>query len=192
MRYEGEYTSQISFPLGGIGSGSIGLGGNGMLVDWEIFNRPAKGSRNGHSHLAVKAKTRQGVKTKVLNGDLTQNLTGQYQKEPFAGFGFGPNLESMCGFPHFRKVVFEGEFPIARLFFEDEDFPGKITMTAFNPFIPLDADNSSIPGAFFELEVENTSREHIEYQLAFSVMNPFPVSENCSTVPMKTAGWCSG
>ena len=49
MIYEGEYTSQISFPLGGIGSGSIGLGGSGMLVDWEIFNRPAKGSLNGRT-----------------------------------------------------------------------------------------------------------------------------------------------
>ena len=106
MIYEGEYTSQISFPLGGIGSGSIGLGGSGMLVDWEIFNRPAKGSLNGRTHMAVKAKTKQGVKTRVLSGDLTQNLTGQYQKKNYTGFGYGPAGDTMCGFPHFRKVVF--------------------------------------------------------------------------------------
>ena len=45
--YRGAKTSQISFPLGGIGSGSIGLAGNGRLIDWEIFNRPNKGSVNG-------------------------------------------------------------------------------------------------------------------------------------------------
>jgi len=169
MVYENEYTKQISFPLGGIGSGSIGLSGNGRLVDWEIFNRPNKGSINGHSHFAIKAKTKQGVKTKILNGDLVENLTGH---------GHGVSGETMCGFPHFEKVTFNGEFPIAQLTFEDAEFPALVRMTAFNPFIPLDADNSSIPAAFFEIAVENTLEEDIEYQVAFSVVNPFNISEN--------------
>lgn len=37
--YQDTKTSQISFPLGGIGSGCIGLAGNGRLIDGEIFNR---------------------------------------------------------------------------------------------------------------------------------------------------------
>lgn len=49
--YTGAKTSQISFPLGGIGTGSIGLAGNGRLIDWEIFNRPNKLSFNGFSFL---------------------------------------------------------------------------------------------------------------------------------------------
>ena len=44
MKYQNEYTQEISFPLGGIGSGCIGLDGGGRLIDWEIFNRPAKGN----------------------------------------------------------------------------------------------------------------------------------------------------
>ena len=51
MKYSGKFTKEISFPLGGIGTGSIGIGGDGRLVDWEIFNRPAKGSVHGYSHL---------------------------------------------------------------------------------------------------------------------------------------------
>ncbi len=34
--YTGAKTSQISFPLGGIIGGSIGLCGNGRLIDWEM------------------------------------------------------------------------------------------------------------------------------------------------------------
>lgn len=178
MRYQEKYTEQIVFPLGGIGSGSIGLAGNGMLVDWEIFNRPAKGSRNRYSHIAIKAQNKDRVVTKVLNGDQTRELMGMYGHTGHAGYGYGPLKESMCGFPHFKKVTFDGEFPVARLTFEDHDFPGKVVLTAFNPFIPLDEDNSSIPAAFFEIEVENDSRQDWEYQIAFSVMNPFEKSEN--------------
>ena len=42
--FEGRALDQIAFPLGGIGTGTIGLGGWGQLRDWEIQNRPAKGS----------------------------------------------------------------------------------------------------------------------------------------------------
>lgn len=174
MLYRNEYTKEISFPLGGIGSGSIGLAGNGQLVDWEIFNRPAKGSLNGYTHFAVKAKTKSGVITKVLNGDLLKNHSGQYNN----GYGHGASSSTMCGFPHFQNWQFEGTFPVAELTFSDSDFPATVRMRAFNPMIPLDEDNSSIPGAFFEIEICNTRNETIEYQTALSLRNPFPVSEN--------------
>ena len=38
--YSDEKKQKISFPLGGIGSGCIGLSGNGRFREWEIFNRP--------------------------------------------------------------------------------------------------------------------------------------------------------
>ena len=56
MIYRGNKLKEIIFPLGGIGTGSIGLSGNGQLVDWEIFNRPNKGSINGYSCFAIKAE----------------------------------------------------------------------------------------------------------------------------------------
>ena len=68
MIYENEYLREISFPVGGIGTGSIGIAGNGRLIDWEIFNRPNKASLNGFSHIAVRVKKPDGkVITKVLN-----------------------------------------------------------------------------------------------------------------------------
>lgn len=80
--YAGRQLDHISFPLGGIGTGSIGFSGAGRLIDWEIFNRPAKGIGNGFSHFAVKAE-RDGevLDTRVLNGPFSGDLTGDYRAE---------------------------------------------------------------------------------------------------------------
>ncbi|RLC27260.1 MAG: hypothetical protein DRH37_10980, partial [Deltaproteobacteria bacterium] len=41
--YDQEYTDRIALPVGGIGTGTVSLGGRGNLQDWEIMGRPAKG-----------------------------------------------------------------------------------------------------------------------------------------------------
>ena len=175
-RYEGRKTDQISFPLGGIGTGSVGLGGNGRLVDWEIYNRPDKGSINGWSHLAVKAETPEGalVDARVLNGDMNQNYSGQLGMN----FGHGMPGGTMAGFPHFRHHVFEGKFPTAEITFSDEHFPGNAKLIAFNPMIPQNAKDSSLPAAFFEIWIENTSDKTLDFTAAFSVKNPNNPSVN--------------
>jgi len=178
MKYIGDFTKEISFPIGGIGTGSIGLGGDGRLIDWEIFNKPSKGSTNGYSHFAIRAIQDNKITAAVLNGDIRKEFMGQYMKKTFTGFGFGPDRQKMCGFPHFKNVEFNGEFPIASLDFKDDKFPANVNMTAFNPFIPLDAKNSSIPAAFFEIKVENTTSENVKYQIALSVANPYENSKN--------------
>ena len=76
MRYQGNKTKNISFPLGGIGAGCIGLAGNGELNDWEIFNRPNKNTRNGYSHFAIRARVGDQTVTKVLHGETNENLLG--------------------------------------------------------------------------------------------------------------------
>ena len=165
MKYSGQYLKEISFPLGGIGTGSIGLGGDGRLIDWEIFNRPSKGSINGYSHFAIRAIRGDEIIANILNGDITKDYIGKYKKSnKFTGYGFGPCFEKMCGYPHFRKVEFNGEFPIASIDFEDCNFPANVTMTAFNPFIPCDAKNSSIPAAFFEIEVAFNLKLIVHYE----------------------------
>ena len=178
MLYKGNNLNEITFPLGGIGTGSIGIDGSGRFKDWEIFNKPSKGSINGYSHFAIRAIQGDKITAKVLNGDITNEYMGQYLKSEFIGFGYGPNLKKMCGFPHFKEIEFDGEFPMATIKFSDEKFPGKVIMTAFNPMIPCDAKNSSIPAAFFEIEVENTTEECIKYQIALSLANPYPKSIN--------------
>lgn len=179
MRYEKEHLSQIAFPLGGIGTGCVSLLGNGELNDWEIFNRPNKNTRNGYSHFAIKA-TRGGKRiAKVLHGDPCESLSGSFCKSDGGyGYGHGVREQSMAGFSHFQSVTFEGAYPFANLTFSDEEFPATVRLCAFNPFIPHDEFNSSLPAAFFEWEIENVTDEPIEFSLAFSARNPAKNTQN--------------
>ncbi len=179
MIYQGKNTKNISFPLGGIGTGCIGLSGNGELIDFEIFNKPSKSTRNGYTHFAIKEVREGKTNIKILQGDTNESYIGNYDINGWmSGIGYGPKPNSLAGFPHFKSLVFEGEFPISKLTFEEEIFSAKCTLTAFNPFIPHDDFNSSIPCAMFLWNVENVTDSEIEYSLAFSVQNPNSVSVN--------------
>ena len=75
--YEGNKRRAISFPLGGIGSGCIGLSGYGQLVDWEIFNRPNQGSSNGMTNFAVKAAAEGEVlDARGMHAELAKDCAG--------------------------------------------------------------------------------------------------------------------
>ncbi|NLG29038.1 MAG: hypothetical protein GX557_14090, partial [Chloroflexi bacterium] len=171
--YRGAETNEISFPLGGIGTGCIGLAGNGRLIDWEIQNRPNKGSVNGFSHLAIRAERAGKVlDARVLNGDLPAPYSGSFTGGKYASFGFGPPREALAGVPHFREAVFHGLYPLARVEFADPTFPGQVTLDAYNPFIPLNDRDSSIPAAFLEVGVQNPTDEPLSYAVCLAVLNP--------------------
>ena len=179
MQYTGAQLQEISFPLGGIGTGCVGLAGNGRLIDWEIFNRPNKGGDNGYTFFAVRAKRPDGaVDARALCGDVTKDLTGTYRGKSFAGFGYGPAGNTMAGFPHFRRCTFDGRFPTAQIDFSDDGFPGAVTLTALNPLIPLNAADSSIPAAFFDVCFGNPTDAPVEYTAAFMLQSPFESSRN--------------
>jgi len=146
----------IAFPLGGIGTGSVSLGGWGQLRDWEIMNRPAKGFVIPRAFFAV--KVRYGKKpsvVKVLQGPVGGSYAGD-----------GHSLVSSYirndlghGLPHFRKANFTGTFPFAKLELVDPDVPIRVTLEAFSPFMPLNDKDSSIPVAIFTYSFENTGTE---------------------------------
>jgi uncharacterized protein (DUF608 family) len=176
LPYTGRKLSQVSFPLGGIGTGCIGLGGDGRLVDWEIYNKPNKRSRNGWSHFAVKAEDEAGrlLDARVLNGPLAPPYNGDITPQLFDGFGFGPAIGSMAGFPHFAAASFRAAFPFAEIEFNHPAFPGAVSLRAFNPFIPGNDLDSGIPAALFTIRLRNTTAAPIRYTVCGALSNPLP------------------
>ena len=177
MHYTKDKTQVISFPLGGIGAGSIGLGGNGDLPDWEIFNHAGKGLRNGLTHFAVRAEENGKVRDfRILHGDHPAPYIGEADDSSytrFRAFGWGPYTDTLCGWPHFREHDFTGEFPFAEIRFGGEKFPGKVALHGWSVFIPGNSYDSSLPAAFFEIELENTADVPLDYTLIGVLGNPW-------------------
>lgn len=176
--YSGDQKREISFPLGGVGTGCFGLSANGRLIDWEIFNRPDKGADNGLSHFAIKAeKNGQLVDARIINGPFEEgSAIGEFKRHPHRGYGVGACVSTLAGMPHFRTSSFEGTFPCATVQLSDPHFPGNVSVRALSPFIPLNSEDSSLPVAMFRIIVENNSNETIDYTLSGVLGNPGELS----------------
>ncbi len=159
----GPQLAEVAFPLGGIGTGTVSLGGLGQLRDWEFFNRPAKGRILPFSFVALWVKPE--------GGESSMRVVEAPPLPPFRGWN-GYKRESGQGLPHFRGARFTGSYPIAHIDFEDSSLPVTVELDAFNPFIPLNVDDSSLPVAILNYRVTNRSHMPVRFALAFSLMNP--------------------
>ena len=165
--YENEKCLQVAMPLGGIGAGSICLNGSGALQDFSIRNKPdtsalPDGHRSTDAAFALLHIKGENSTTKLVEGPLPlekiydQGLKGQ-------GFRQG----GYEGLPRFEKCSFKGEYPFGTAFLSDPEVPVTVSITGFNPFIPLDDKNSGIPCAILEYTLENTSSKTVDYEFSY-------------------------
>jgi uncharacterized protein (DUF608 family) len=158
----------IAFPLGGVGAGSVSLGGRGQLRDWEIFNRPDKGCNISYAFPAIWAQTGN---SKPVARVLEARIGPPYE----AARGLDPNR--LAGLARLESASFTGEFPFARVAFHDPQLPVSVTLEAFTPFIPLDADASGLPVAVLRYTAANPTRQKALVSIAFSLDNPVGVDQ---------------
>ncbi|RIQ31040.1 GH116 family glycosyl-hydrolase [Jiangella rhizosphaerae] len=157
-RYDADHSLRIALPLGGIGTGTVSLGGRGDLRDWEIRNQPAKGFAPRDSFFVVRA------------GDAVRALEGPIDPVLYEGWeGAAVPNHSL---PRFARSEFLAAYPLAQVLLDDPAVPVTVRLQAFNPLVPADVDASSLPVAVLRYVVTNTGREPLDVTVAGSVRNP--------------------
>jgi non-lysosomal glucosylceramidase len=167
--FRGRQLRMISFPLGGVGAGSLGLGGRGQLVNWEIFNRPNKGFRPSYAFPSIWAQIEN---EKPVARVLESRILPPYEGQDGLGSSNAPGLSRL------ESATFTGEYPLAKIDFEDRVLPVKVVLDAFSPFIPHDPDNSGLPVAILHYSVTNPRSAAAYVSIAFSVDNPVSTQED--------------
>jgi len=169
--YDQEHLRRIAMPVGGLGTGTVSLAGNGAIRDWEIMNRPAKGfnpwlfkgppvQRSPFFALYIKEENKKGQAV-LLEGPLDEI----YYEGDLGARG------TNHGLPRFEEATFHTAYPFGQVQLKDKTLPVKVTIGAFNPLIPGNVDDSSIPAAILTYSITNVSDQPITIAVAGTIQN---------------------
>ena len=167
--HEGEALAAMAMPLGGIGTGTVAIAGDGSLRQWQLNgtgNHDAflpdsflvlRCSRPGDAD-AIRAleayPVTSGPVPNVTDGDIPDDLRRRHAVfEPFA------------------RSRIRAAYPVAEVELADDDVPIRVTLQAFNPFVPLDEETSSLPVAMLEVTLHNPTAETIVGSVTASLQN---------------------
>ena len=160
--YDQEHIARIALPIGGIGTGTVSLGGRGNLRDWEIVNRPAKGFAPKHTFFALFTEAADGGRTaKALEGPID---VSEYEG------AWGSRVPNH-GLPRFRHCRFDAAYPLGQVFLDDPDVPVTVRLQAFNPLVPGDADASGIPVAVLRFTLTNSTSGPVVASICGNLQN---------------------
>jgi uncharacterized protein (DUF608 family) len=164
--FRGKELLQIALPLGGIGAGCICLNGYGGLQDFSIRHAPANSAMPDRyqpldAGFAILHFTSE---------NQTRLVEGPFPPEKIYNLGLksqGYNGGGHEGLPRFRECSFKGEYPFGMVELSDPELPVVVSITGFNPFIPLDDLNSGIPCAILEYTLHNPSGRKVAYEFSY-------------------------
>lgn len=160
--YDSDHLDRISLPLGGIGTGTIGLGGRGDLRDFELGNRPGKGFRPGTAFFAVRAQVGDAApQALVAEGPLPLSSYEGAFGSPAANHGL----------PRFARSTFDVAYPLGQVHLADDNFPVEVTLQGFNPFVLADTERSSLPVVVLRHRLINRTDQPVKASVALTLSN---------------------
>jgi non-lysosomal glucosylceramidase len=149
----------IGMPVGGIMCGMVYLGGDGRLWLWDVFNKNQSGVvyKNIPWHEKIQ-----------FNFDYVRPFDGANYVEPVKDVrpldqGFALKIEDdgeqllvkELNAKDWDEVSFEATYPVATIKYTDRKTKVEVTLKAWSPFIPLNAEDSSLPATILSFSVKN-------------------------------------
>lgn len=164
-----EELKYIGMPVGGIGCGTLYLGGDGRLWLWDIFNENQEGVDPREIpwpdalHEGAKVRSRDGANyiAPTVLADKRVLDQGFYVEVEVNGKTLVKELRA----EDWKEVKFEATYPVATVTYTDPGFPVTVMMKAYSPFIPLDADNSGLPATIFSFTFQNLGSEDLSMRI---------------------------
>jgi uncharacterized protein (DUF608 family) len=173
--YRKEQLRALAMPLGGLGTGSIALCGDGSLRQWQIHNQVNHIACIPHSFFAV------WVLDSLANAPATvrvlQSLKYHNAQTPIPPPTSNDHIvpaaqrRLMEQLPGVSDIEFRGEYPIAEIKYSDAALPIPITLQAFNPFIPLNGKDSGLPIILFQFTLTNSGARPLQTALMATLQN---------------------
>jgi uncharacterized protein (DUF608 family) len=160
--YRGERLNRVAFPMGGLGAGTICLEGTGALSHVSLRHQPEV-----HHEPALFAALW------VKGGGLARVLEGPVPRWKVLG---SPNSSNgthsrTYGLPRFAEAEFSARFPFGTVRLRQAKHPLEVEITGWSPFVPGDADASSLPVVALEYRLRNRRAAAAEGVLSFHAEN---------------------
>ena len=156
-RYAHETRAILGMPVGGVAAGQMYVTGDGTLYGWWIYNRHIRtGSRTNYQQPLFGLQLAQGYAVRLRTAD------GRETVRTLDGNGF-------------PDVTFTGQYPLNVIDYVDQTLPVHVTLEAYSPFIPLNAEDSALPATLMEFTLRNTSGARVDVDLAGYLQNPVGV-----------------
>jgi non-lysosomal glucosylceramidase len=157
----------IGMPVGGICCGTLYVGGDGRLWVWDIFNQNQLGA----------VKKVLSVPLEMFNVKEINNVFGTLYLEPATnqhllqqGFAVkikqkGKTIIKRLHQDDWEDIIFEATYPVATIKYIDQSLPVEITLQAFSPFIPGNAQESGLPATVQSFSIKNVSADPVNVEL---------------------------
>ncbi|WP_432825311.1 GH116 family glycosyl hydrolase [Dactylosporangium sp. CA-092794] len=156
--YTGDARRAVAFPLGGIGTGHVALCGDGALRQWQLSGVPNHRGFLPDSFFALRVSSLEPPDDVVR---LLRSAPIAPHPRPAANVSDAevPDRDEPPLWPYVESTTFEAAYPFARVTYHDPALPLAVSLEAHTPFVPLDADASSLPLVRYRFTLTNDSAE---------------------------------
>src|SRR5579862_5522335 len=161
--YVGQNNSRIAFPIGGMGAGMFCIEGTGAISHMSIRNRPDMFNEPVMFGAIV-------IKGRPSSARVLEGPVPDWKKFGMARAAKGaPGAD--WGLTRFKSASFLCRLPFGIVTLKDPEIALDVTMTAWSPFVPTDADNSSLPAGAVEYRFKNAGTTGFDYVFSYHAEN---------------------
>ena len=169
MHYTSDNLRHFAMPLGGLGTGTVALAGNGALRQWQLHN---VGNHEAHVPNSFFALRLSRVEPPLDEVRLLQGPPASPSDTPLVTDDVVPVGEQQL-YDVIRPIgptKVTATYPHARVEYGTE-LPVELSLDVFNPLVPADAAASSQPVVGFTFMLHNPGDIALHGQLAAALQN---------------------